>query len=86
MKKARRDVEKAKARRDVDRARSDDYWTIAAMRELGGGFVHALGNAALMADSDNLHRIKLAWPEYWAHYQALGEDLAEQDKHPAGVQ
>jgi hypothetical protein len=58
---------------------NSDYWTIAAMRLLGGGFVRALGDAAIQADVDNLNRIKLAWPEYWARYQALGVSLAEAD-------
>ena len=52
---------------------AEDYDVIEAMVQLGGGFVSALGEAARRADEDNLERLKLAWPEYWARYTALAE-------------
>jgi len=48
-----------------------DPHTIGAMRHYGGGFVKALAEAASRADSDNLRRIKEAFPEYWEKYSAL---------------
>jgi len=41
------------------------------MVKYGGGFVKSLAEAAMRADSDNLRRIKEAWPEYWEKYSAL---------------
>lgn len=55
-----------------------DYWTLEAMRKFGGGFVKMLGQLAAHADSDNLERIKKAWPEYWAEYELTGESLQKQ--------
>jgi hypothetical protein len=45
--------------------------TINTMMEYGGSFVRKLGAAALVADSDNLAKIKTTWPDYWA--QKLSE-------------
>lgn len=54
-----------------------DIWTLKAMTKYGGGFVHALAQAAYQADSNNLQRIKDAWPEYWKEYEEMGESLAK---------
>lgn len=53
-----------------------DCYTIAAMQRWGGSFVQALAEAARRADSENLRRIKAAWPEYWRQYA----ELAQADK------
>ena len=63
---------------DINDMKSPDQWdddlkTIQAMRRYGGGFVKALGEAALFADSDNLARIKKAWPEYWSKYTRMSQ-------------
>ena len=39
-----------------------------AMIEYGGDFVKLLGEALLHADSNNCHRIKNAFPDYWEKY------------------
>lgn len=51
----------------------DDLKTSAAMIRYGGSFVAALGDAARQADSDNLRRLKEAFPDYWKKYRAMGE-------------
>lgn len=55
----------------------DDGAVIEAMRRWGGGFVKALAEAATIADSDNLRRIKSAWPEYWQRYSDMANDESE---------
>ena len=59
-----------------------DYWTIEAMAKYGGSFVKALAEAARRADPQNLARIKMAWPEYWAEYEKTGHEL--EVKHERG--
>jgi hypothetical protein len=60
---------------------SRDYWTIEAMSTFGGSFVKALAEAARRADSSNLARIKIAFPEYWSKYEEEGMKLeAHKDK------
>jgi hypothetical protein len=54
-----------------------DSTVIKAMRQWGGGFVSALAEAATRADSDNLRRIKEAWPEYWQKYSDMANDQGE---------
>jgi hypothetical protein len=59
-----------------------DQQIIEEMQHSGGGFVSALGVAASKADSRNLERIKLAFPEYWKAYEtmaALSESKLERD-------
>lgn len=48
-----------------------DIEVLWAMEKYGGGFEMALARAARRADSDNLRRIKAAWPEYWSTYEAM---------------
>ena len=48
-----------------------DLMTIHAMRERGGSFVQALARAALLADPENLARLKTAFPNYWEDYSPL---------------
>jgi len=57
-----------------------DYWTIQAMKRGGGSFVQALGEAARLADHDNLRRIKETWPEYWERYEKRSEQLRRQQE------
>lgn len=56
-----------------------DFWTLKAMSKYGGGFVRALAQAAYQADSNNLARIKNAWPEYWKEYAKMGRALWEKE-------
>jgi hypothetical protein len=53
-----------------------DVQIIAAMERFGGGFVKALAAAAGKADPQNLDRLKLAWPEYWAEYAEMARNAA----------
>jgi len=41
-----------------------DIDVINTMIEYGGSFVRKLGAAALVADTDNLAKIKQTWPDY----------------------
>ena len=50
------------------------------MIEYGGSFVRKLGAAALVADSDNLAKIKQTWPDYWAQYSRMAKQLSEVKK------
>ncbi len=47
----------------------DERWTVSEnMQKFGGSFVQALGVALSKADSNNTHRIKNAFPDYWEEY------------------
>lgn len=48
--------------------------------EYGGSFVRKLGAAALVADEQNLRRIKATWPEYWEQYARMAKQLSEVEK------
>lgn len=48
-----------------------DILVIQAMQRFGGGFVKALGEAAMKADLVNLRRIKQAFPELWERYAEI---------------
>ena len=50
------------------------------MIEYGGSFVRKLGAAALVADQDNLAKIKGTWPDYWAQYDRMAKQLSEVEK------
>jgi hypothetical protein len=50
------------------------------MIEYGGSFVRKLGAAALVADPENLRKIKAAWPEYWSQYDRMAKQLSEVEK------
>ena len=64
-----------------DEQTNRDWWTIKAMRTYGGGFVKKLAEAADQADSNNLARIKKAWPEYWGEYEGMGRSLERSSAH-----
>ena len=57
-----------------------DKKTIETMMEYGGSFVRKLGAAALVADDQNLRRIKNTWPEYWEQYTRMAKQLSEVEK------
>lgn len=57
-----------------------DRKTIETMMEYGGSFVRKLGAAALVADQQNLNRIKSTWPEYWGQYARMAKQLSEVEK------
>ncbi len=57
-----------------------DKKTIETMMEYGGSFVRKLGAAALVADSDNLAKIKATWPDYWAQYDRMAKQLSEVER------
>ena len=63
----------------------NDRKTIETMMEYGGSFVRKLGAAALVADEQNLRRIKSTWPEYWEQYARMAQQLSEVEKQ-ASVQ
>ena len=55
------------------------------MVEYGGSFVSKLGAAALAADPANLKKIRDAFPEYWANYLRMAQQLSEVERQ-ASVQ
>jgi hypothetical protein len=57
-----------------------DKKTIETMMEYGGSFVRKLGAAALVADQDNLAKIKSTWPDYWAQYDRMAKQLSEVER------
>ena len=57
-----------------------DKKTIETMMEYGGSFVRKLGAAALVADDQNLRRIKNTWPEYWDQYTRMAKQLSEVEQ------
>ena len=50
------------------------------MVEYGGGFVSKLGAAALAADPVNLKKIRDAFPDYWANYARMAQQISEVEK------
>jgi hypothetical protein len=57
-----------------------DFDVASTMIEYGGSFVRKLGAAALVADPENLAKIKAAWPEYWSQYDRMAKQLSEVEK------
>jgi hypothetical protein len=51
----------------------DDFTVIQAMKTYGGSFVKALAEAARLADSINLEKIKTAFSDYWEKYRGMSE-------------
>ncbi len=58
----------------------NDKKTIETMMEYGGSFVRKLGAAALVADTENIAKIKQTWPDYWAQYSRMAKQLSEVEK------
>jgi len=52
---------------------------IKAMRIYGGGFVRALAECFLLADSRNLARLTQAFPDYVTKYQELAGGLPPEE-------
>jgi hypothetical protein len=57
-----------------------DVDVASTMIEYGGSFVRKLGAAALVADQDNLAKIKATWPDYWAQYDRMAKQLSEVER------
>ena len=57
-----------------------DSDVINTMIEYGGSFVRKLGAAAIVADSENLAKIKATWPDYWSQYARMAKQLSEVEK------
>ena len=57
-----------------------DSDVIRTMMEYGGSFVRKLGAAAIVADSENLAKIKQTWPDYWSQYSRMAKQLSEVEK------
>ena len=55
--------------REVENMKEEEKFAVAeAMTRHGGSFVKALGQALMLADSDNAEKIKTAFREYWEKY------------------
>ena len=50
------------------------------MVEYGGSFVSKLGAAALAADSMNMKKLREAFPDYWANYARMAQQISEVEK------
>ena len=50
------------------------------MVEYGGSFVSKLGAAALVADPSNMKKLRDAFPDYWANYARMAQQLFEVEK------
>ena len=59
---------------------------IDTMMEYGGSFVRKLGAAALVADPENLRKIKNTWPDYWAQYDRMAQQLFEVERQASAKQ
>ncbi len=57
-----------------------DFDVASTMIEYGGSFVRKLGAAALVADPENLAKIKATWPDYWSQYDRMAKQLSEVEK------
>ncbi len=57
----------------------EKYFVSLGMRERGGSFVKALGEALLHAHPSNIQKIKDTWPEYWEEYLEWGQKI-EKDR------
>lgn len=49
-----------------------------AMRQYGGGFASALGEALLHADEVNEAKIKATWPDLWGQYMTFARKMKER--------
>ena len=63
---------------------NEDHDILSAMIAHGGGFVRRLAEAGLIADDENLEKIKGAWPEYWKTYQAIARLKASKPQSVLG--
>ena len=55
------------------------------MVEYGGSFVSKLGAAALASDPSNMKKLREAFPDYWANYARMAQQISEVEKQ-ASVQ
>ncbi len=66
--------------------RAEDYWTLKAMKQYGGGFVKALAAAAHQADDANLAIMKSAWSVYFTKYRLMGISLERTSRTGATLE
>jgi len=57
---------------------NETYYMIQAMKRWGGSFVKNLAFCFETADSDNMRRLFVAFPEYVEKYQTLGKTLPRE--------
>ena len=58
----------------------NDRDVASTMIEFGGSFVRKLGAAALVADPENLGKIKATWPDYWDKYKRMTQQISDVEK------
>ena len=64
----------------------DELVAIAnAMVTFGGSFLQNIGRALLVADTDNVRRIRTAFPEYWDHYRYVSRQIVQARTANRGV-
>lgn len=61
-----------------------DLAIVEAMQRYGGSFVSSIGRAAQCADDRNLHRLKVAFPDYWHEYAETVEMLRAKAQQVGG--
>ena len=57
-----------------------DHSIAVHMATHGGGFVKLLGQAALVADENNLEKIKATWSDYWIKHALRVDQVAIERK------
>jgi hypothetical protein len=58
---------------------NEHYWLIQAMKQYGGSFIRALGEAYRLADTSNRETLRKAFPDYFKLYTAHAEKLKRED-------
>lgn len=53
----------------------EKYFVCLGMKEMGGSFVKALGEALSHADPINTSKIIKTWPELWTEYFEHGQKI-----------
>jgi hypothetical protein len=56
-----------------------DHDIIEVMSSLGGSFARALAGAYRRADLENQRRIREAFPELWAEYRVLSDEMRKRE-------
>ena len=70
----------AEAGGEGENMKEEEKFAVAeAMTRHGGSFVKALGQALMLADSDNAEKIKTAFREYWEKYWEIYKKVKENE-------
>lgn len=59
----------------------EKYFVIIGMKEIGGSFVKALGEALSHADPINTSKIVRTWPDLWTEYFEKGQEIDKKNEN-----